>query len=192
MEIGGDNLSIKSFVRNFIEYPKMIGAICPSSKALAKKMVKDINFEKAQCIVEYGPGTGVFTDELIGNKREDTLLILIELNKDLYYNLCKRYNDIKNVIIVNDSAENIEKYIQQLGFQYADYIVSGLPFAAFEDSVSNIILDNTFKVLNDEGRFITFQYTLLKKDFINEFFDDIQISYEVKNIPPAFIFSCSK
>lgn len=46
-----------------------MGAVAPSSEILANKMVKDIDFENARCIVEYGPGKGGFTDKLIESKK---------------------------------------------------------------------------------------------------------------------------
>lgn len=48
-----------SFILQYIINPKTVGAILPSSKFLALKMIKNINFHKAKFIIEYGPGTGV-------------------------------------------------------------------------------------------------------------------------------------
>ncbi|MCY6371047.1 class I SAM-dependent methyltransferase [Clostridium ganghwense] len=181
-----------SFLKNYIKYPKMIGAVCPSSKYLAKKMVANVDFKNAKCIVEYGPGTGVFTNELIKRKKEDTVLLVLELNEELFNSLQKKYEKTKNVYIINDSAEKVGEYVEQHGFKNADYIVSGLPFAAFPEQLTKNILDNTLKTLNKDGKFITFQYTLLKRKLINQFFSDIKITFEIKNIPPAFVFSCAK
>lgn len=68
------------FFNQYIQGPRWIGAIAPSSKYLAAKMVKDIAFDRASCIVEYGPGTGVFTEMMLANIQSGTLLILIENN----------------------------------------------------------------------------------------------------------------
>ncbi|MCT4620274.1 MAG: SAM-dependent methyltransferase [Marinisporobacter sp.] len=179
-----------SFIKNYIKYPRMIGAICPSSKALANKMMGKIDFENAKCIVEYGPGTGVFTEELIKRKRNDTVLVVMELNDDLYDLLKLKYDHIENVYIIHDSAEKANEYIRLFGFKEVDYIVSGLPFAAFSEELSNDILTNTLKLLKKDGQFITFQYTLLKRNLIKKFFKDIHITYEFRNIPPAFVFNC--
>ena len=183
-------MEVVSFLKNYTKYPRIIGAICPSSKALAKKMIEKIDFENAECIVEYGPGTGVFTEELIKRKQKDTVLLVIELNKDLYDLLINKYGGTKNIYIIHDSAENITDYINKFGFKYVDYIVSGLPFAAFPEDLSNAILSNTVKILKKDGKFITFQYTLLKKNLMKQFFKDIHTTYEFRNIPPAFIFNC--
>ena len=57
------------FLIQFIKHPRKIGAIAPSGVSLAQKMMEPIDFTKARCITEYGPGTGSFTDELIREMR---------------------------------------------------------------------------------------------------------------------------
>lgn len=66
-----------SFFLEYLKHPAKIGAIAPSGKWLAKKMVECVDFSACSCIVEYGPGTGVFTDEIIKRKRRDTTFLLI-------------------------------------------------------------------------------------------------------------------
>ena len=56
------------FLSQYITNPRSIGAVLPSSKFLADKMVESIDFKKAKYIVEYGPGTGVFTNKLLENE----------------------------------------------------------------------------------------------------------------------------
>ena len=98
------------FLMEYVKSPKTVGAVAASSEKLAMKMVKNINFRNVKCIVEYGPGTGVFTDKLVERKKEDTLLILLECNKEFYNGLEERYTGNDNVIIINDSAENVDIY----------------------------------------------------------------------------------
>ena len=82
-----------NFLKQYLRTPRSIGAIAPSSKYLAEKMVSDIDFEAAGCIVEYGPGTGVFTDELLKKLRPETKLLLLEANKDFCTRLRKKYTE---------------------------------------------------------------------------------------------------
>ncbi len=44
-------------------------------------MVDVIDFNKAKCIVELGPGTGVFTKEIMKRKKKETIFLLIEINE---------------------------------------------------------------------------------------------------------------
>ena len=65
-----------AFMYQYFHQPRTVGALLPSSTHLAKKIVKGIDFEHAACIVEYGPGTGVFTRELIRRRSARTTLLL--------------------------------------------------------------------------------------------------------------------
>ncbi|MCR8656580.1 class I SAM-dependent methyltransferase [Paenibacillus endoradicis] len=181
-----------SFLFQYIVHPKEVGAILPSSTYLGNKMIEGINFHTAKYIVEYGPGTGVFTEKLILNRDPQTKLIILENNKQFYMLLKEKYKHETNMIIINGSAENIVKYLKELDILYVDYVVSGLPFASLPVQASNNILINTQKILGKDGVFITFQYTKLKKSFIEQFFPKIKVKREIRNMPPAYIFQCTK
>ena len=62
------------FLMQYILHPRTTGAIFPSSKKLACKMIESIDFNNCECIVEFGPGTGAFTEELL--KRPKNILDL--------------------------------------------------------------------------------------------------------------------
>ncbi|WP_315118265.1 rRNA adenine N-6-methyltransferase family protein [uncultured Clostridium sp.] len=180
-----------SFVKQYITKTRTVGAILPSSKYLANKMIENIDFNCASYIVEYGPGTGVFTEKMIKKRKRDTIILLFESNKEFCNLLKEKYKNEPNLYIINDSAEYIEKYIIRYDIPWIDYIVSGLPFASLPHNVSSNILKQTQNHLKEDGKFITFQYTLLKKDFIGQYFKEVGIKREVRNIPPAYVFCCS-
>jgi phospholipid N-methyltransferase len=184
---------MKKSLAFFIQYliqPRTIGAIWPSSHYLARKMVKDIAFDKTYCIVEYGPGTGIFTEQIIKNRQETTRVLLIESNKEFYRLLKSKFGSEKNVFIEHGSAEHIDVYLAKHQIPYVDYIVSGLPFASLPRVVSYNILEKTREVLGGKGRFITFQYTLFKMQLIRVFFNQIEVEREFRNMPPAYVLNC--
>jgi phosphatidylethanolamine/phosphatidyl-N-methylethanolamine N-methyltransferase len=84
-----------AFMYQYFHQPRTVGALLPSSTHLAKKMVKGIDFEHADCIVEYGPGTGVFTRELIRRRSARTTLLLIEYNRHFYEKVKEQVRDEK-------------------------------------------------------------------------------------------------
>jgi phospholipid N-methyltransferase len=178
-----------SFLLQYFLKPRTTGAILPSSRFLAQKMVKNIDFDNAKCIVEYGPGTGVFTEKILTKRQQNTQLILIERNESFCEKLKQKYKNHPNLQIVNDSAENIDKHLKNNGFDQADFIVSGLPFASLPQETSQRILQKTKEHLSPNGFFITFQYTLLKKGIFLEFFKISEINRELRNIPPAHVLT---
>lgn len=179
------------FLFQYIIGPRTVGAVMPSSKYLAEKMIDNIKFSTAKYIVEYGPGTGVFTDKLISKRNKDTVILLIEYNYDFFTSLSEKYKDESNLYVVHGSAENVDKYLENYNIPYVDYVVSGLPFASLPKNMSKVILQKTKKIIRKDGKFITFQYTLFMKKYINKYFGIINVGREYRNIPPAYILKCS-
>ncbi|MFP3847092.1 class I SAM-dependent methyltransferase, partial [Priestia filamentosa] len=153
-------------------------------------MVKPIPFDKITGIIEYGPGTGVFTEQIIQNKRKDTVFLAIEANEPFYKILKKKYEHVENVHIIHGSAEDVDHYIKQYSLSKVDYIVSGLPFTSLPRSVSTRILEKTASLLGKKGKFITFQYAKVKRSFFRAFFNTIHYEKVYKNVPPAYVFIC--
>ncbi|MFP3747881.1 rRNA adenine N-6-methyltransferase family protein, partial [Achromobacter sp. SIMBA_011] len=86
-------------------------AVLPSSHFLAEKMTGKIDFHKAEYIVEYGPGTGVFTKKLLEKRQPGTMILLIEKNEEFYALLKEKYKEEQNLFIVHGSAEHIESHM---------------------------------------------------------------------------------
>lgn len=179
------------FSKEFIKNPRIVGAISPSGKYLAKEMINSVDFTKAKVIIEYGPGTGVFTEKILSRIKKDTKVFLIEINNDFYKNLKKEYGHKENVTIINDSAENIEEVLKNHNIKQVDYILSGLPFASLPKEVSNKILNTTSKIIKNKGCFITFQYSLTKLNMLRRYFESINYKKEIRNLPPAYVIRCN-
>ncbi|WP_336882880.1 class I SAM-dependent methyltransferase [Priestia koreensis] len=178
------------FVGEYIKHPRVVGAVMPSSKALAKQMIRTMPFQDVRCIIEYGPGTGVFTEEIIRRKASRTIFLVIETNPQFHAILKEKYQNIKNVHIIHGSAEHVNEYVEKYEIEAVDYIVSGLPFTSLPVSVSEKILTATVPVLGDEGNFITFQYSKIKRQYFKAYFQTLSCKRVWLNVPPAYVFTC--
>jgi phospholipid N-methyltransferase len=98
----------------------------------------------------------------LNKKKDSTIFIAIDYNKDFCDILNDKFKGEKNFILINGSAENLKEYLNKYNVDKVDYIVSGLPFASLPNAMSNRILKVTKEILKDKGEFITFQYTLFK------------------------------
>ncbi|MCR3760931.1 SAM-dependent methyltransferase [Clostridium felsineum] len=183
-------MDIINFVKQYIKNPRTVGAVAPSSEKLGYKMIEDIDFLNTSCIIEYGPGTGVFTEKILKEKKEDTVFIAIEYNRDFYKILKGKFEDEKNFILINDSAEKLRQYLDKYNICNVDYIVSGLPFASLPENISQNILSVTKEILKNKGEFITFQYTLLKMKLFRKYFCKINKKKVLLNLPPAYVLRC--
>ena len=172
----------------FLKQGKNIGAVAPSSKYLVKKMVDPIDFQSVKCIVEYGPGTGTITRELLKRMPQNSILLAFEINKEF----CDKLEEINDsrIKIISDSAENLIDYLTQNNIEQVDYIVSSLPFAMIPNSIVNNILNVAKKVLGTKGTFIQYQYSLNALRKLKSTFKNVDINFTPMNIPPAFVFVC--
>jgi phospholipid N-methyltransferase len=180
-----------SFFLQYIKHYRSVGAVAPSSRFLARKMMTGIDFEKARVIVEFGPGTGVFTDELLRRRSAGTVIISIERNEEFFQKLQEKYAQVPDLHLVHGSAEQIGTYLHEHGHTSACHIVSGLPFASIPVERSVAIIKNARAHLAQGGRFITFQYTLLRKGMLANAFASIDVKREWRNLPPAYVLSCA-
>ena len=183
-------MSKTKFLSEVFKKGGTIGALSPRSSFLAEKMLKPIHFKNANCIVEFGPGTGVFTHKLLEKMSIDAKLLVFEINPAFYEELQKI--DDNRLIIVNDSAEKIEHYLDINHFEKADYIISSLPFAMIPDEVVDIILKKSYESLSEKGKFIQFQYSLNALSKLKLIYNRVKIDFTFLNLPPAFVFSCTK
>ncbi len=176
-----------SFILEFLKHPRRIGAVAPSGRLLARAMTSPIDFDSAKVIVEYGPGTGAFTRELIARRRPGTVLVLIEQNETFFAALQERYAGAGDVYLINGTAADVNEHLARLGLKGADYILSGLPFSSLPAETSELILGATRRAIGG-GVFVTFQYTLMKEELLKRHFRVVTRTWVSFNIPPAFVF----
>lgn len=181
----------KSFLKQFWKEKKMVGAMAPSSRFLAKKMLENIDFSQAKVLVELGPGTGVFTDKILEKMAPDAVLLVFELHDAFCIQLQNRISD-KRVHIIHDSAEKIEEYLVKHELGKADVVISSLPLANFPQELRNSILQASHKSLTEVGKYIQFQYSLQSKKHIKKVFNEVSIDFTPLNFPPAFVYTCNK
>ncbi len=180
-----------NFFKEAVKNYKTSGTVAPSSKYLAKKMLKEIDFSNAKVIIELGPGNGAITNTILNKIEPNSILICFEIN-DAFYKELKKIKH-PQLIVIKASAENMCKEIKKLGYNEVNYIVSSLPLTIIPKEVSYNILLESYRLLNNKGLFIQYQYSLTYyKKLKGVFGDNIQLSFEPLNFPPAFIYNCVK
>lgn len=183
-----------TYMKNFLR-DKNVASVTPTSPFGVKRVCMNIDFGGTDLIVEYGPGTGVFSNYLLKNMKRDSRLILIERNKNFDSILKNTINDPR-VVIFNDSAENVLETLRKCRESEADYIISGIPFLMLSCNLKMKILYNTHRALKKGGKFLVYQ-TCFQADHIlkihlERFFSSVQTKFEVRNIPPLRIYEAVK
>lgn len=181
---------------HYIKNPKTTGAVCSSSKQLSRAMLKNIEIENAENIIEIGPGLGAFTRYIINNKKQNSIFFAVEINSKIANNLHKKFHGLDIEI---GSAKFLESMMKKRNMQYADIIVSGIPWALLSIKEQRVILRSIYKALKPGGYFTTFAYIIptphakwFKKRVFHTFGDVKTSNIIWQNIPPAFVYYCKK
>jgi phospholipid N-methyltransferase len=161
-------------------------------------MIDGLDLAAARTVVEVGPGTGAFTEVILGAAGPATHILAVELNPEFASRLRGRF---PRLALENDSVENLGRHLDERGLAPADIVLCGLPWAAFGASKQQRLLRAISGVLRPAGHFATFAYlhgtglpwgrhfrSLLEGDF-----SEVHTSPVVwRNVPPAIVYRCRK
>jgi phospholipid N-methyltransferase len=168
----------------------MLGSVVPSSSFLVNDMMSQVDWNRARILVEYGPGVGTFTREILKRMRPDAVLIAIELNTDFVDYLSEHVRDPR-FRIVQGSAACVRSILAEQNLVAADYIISSLPYRNMSDSLRREILDESRMALKAEGSMLLFQYTRTLLPYLQSSFSSVKLNFQLLNILPALIFHCT-
>jgi phospholipid N-methyltransferase len=177
------------FARNFFRHPRMLGSIVPSSRFLIKHLLEPIDWAQARMIVEYGPGVGSITAEVLRRMRADAVLIAIETNPAFVTFLRTSIQDPR-LHVVEGSAESVDEILRQHGHEKASYIISGIPFSTIPAPVRERILLKTSGALEPSGSFLVYQFSTRVLEDLHRFFRYVGRQFEPLNVLPAHLFFC--
>ena len=182
------------FVREFLKSPGMVGAIWPSSPALAGMMIRAARGRSAGFVLEIGPGNGAFTGPILKNLRSGARFLAVEKSPDLARTVSERFPGAR---VVAGCATKLTTHLK--GHGNPDSIVSGLPWAAFEDSLQTALLTQITSSIAPDGIFATFAYfgphrwkagRAFRKKLDHHFREVGKTPVVLVNLPPAFVYFC--
>lgn len=186
------------FVRQFMQQPITTGAIAPSSRFVARKIAGLIDFDKVQTVVELGPGTGVFTEQISARLNARSTFFAIEINPSFVEATRKRCPQEK---VYHDSALNLPNYLVANNRSHADCVVSSLPWTIFDPEQQEALMDTIATSLRPGGMFVSIIYLggnlrARGRYFIQNLpfhFNSVQrIGPVWNNTPPTLIYRCIK
>jgi phospholipid N-methyltransferase len=182
---------LRMFAKGFVKHPVMVGSIIPSSRFLIDKMLKPVDWRRADVFVEYGPGVGTITTHILERLKPDAVLIAFDTNPDFCDYLANLITDSR-LRVVNRSAADVADVLAELGLDGADYVISGLPFSTLPAGVGPAIARATQQVLRAGGQFLVYQFSPKVLDFLKLAFQRIDRGFELINVPPAQLFWAHK
>ena len=175
------------FFRGFLKNPVMVGAVIPSTDQLVTHMLSKVDWTACKLFVEYGPGVGTFSQQILKNLAPEATYVAIDLNPDFIDFLSATIKDSR-FRPIHGSAADVEQIVRDSGYTHADYVLSGLPFSTLPAGVGASIAAATARVLRPGGAFLVYQYRAKVRDFLTPHFPRIDKAIEYWNIPPCFLF----
>lgn len=186
------------FIKQFVFHPTKTGALAPSSQSLADLITDAADLSNTSVVIEFGSGTGIFTEKILQKIPKEAMFFVLEINPDF---VKATINRCPNVNIYHDSAMHAKKYLYNLDIKECDRIICGLPWASFSKDLQDELLDIIVDILKPGGRFLTFAYLQglllpagirFKKKLSARFKNLTKTKTVWLNIPPAFVYCGEK
>lgn len=177
------------FLKQLVKNPKSMGALAPSSPALAEFMCRHIDLTKTQRIVEIGAGTGRFTQALLKNGLPVENLCVVELDPAMYEFLKKNF---PNINLIKGDAGQLPSLLPEEWVGEVDVIVSGIPMVNLSFKDQHQITQACFKSLSPEGHLLQFTYGPLSPLPSRKLgLKQKRLGHVLLNFPPATIWRYS-
>ncbi len=175
-----------AFLQGFLKRPREVGSIVPSSRFLERRIVRCAGVERAQVIVELGPGTGGTTRALLRAMLPDARLVAIEINPR-FVKLLQRDRDPR-FSVHQGSAADIAAILERERLGQADVILSGIPFSTMTRRIGLEILRSVHDSLSEGGVFLAYQVRDRVKDLGGQLFGCGDVQTEMLNVPPMRVY----
>lgn len=167
------------------------GAVAPSGGPLARAMATAAgDVGDGQVILELGPGTGVFTRELV-RRFPRAKVVAVEVNDVFASRLAAA---VPGVTVVTGCASRLDAHLAGLGYGPADVaaVVSGLPLLTLPGDLPQRILKSVAGVLTPGRRYVQFTYFERAWRFDVSGFHRRPHRRILWNLPPAVVLSFAR
>jgi phosphatidylethanolamine/phosphatidyl-N-methylethanolamine N-methyltransferase len=145
------------FLRGLLARPKNVGAIAPSSPALARAIARQVDPALPGPVLELGPGTGVVTEALIERGVAPERITAIEYDPDFAALVARRFSKAR--VVRGDAFD----FVHTLGLSDGDRfaaIVSGLPLLNHPPERRHALIENILARLAPGAPYVQFSYGL--------------------------------
>lgn len=174
------------FFKGWIDKPKAVGAIVPTSGVTARKMASVVRPESDDLVLELGPGTGVITRAILARGIKPEKLVSIEYSKDFVDRLTQ---ELPGVNFVHGDAFDLETALAPWKGQRFDAVISAIPMLNFPVEARIRLVESLLDLMPAGRPIVQITYGALspvpagRGSYTVDRFDFI-----VRNIPPAHLW----
>jgi phosphatidylethanolamine/phosphatidyl-N-methylethanolamine N-methyltransferase len=116
------------FFKGWIDKPRAVGSIVPTSSVTARKMATVVNPDSGLPVLELGPGTGVITKAILEAGVKPENLWSIEYSQDFVDHLRLNYPGVN---VIHGDAFDLGKTLGDKRDTVFDSVISGVPLLNF-------------------------------------------------------------
>lgn len=146
------------FAKQIFRRWRTTGAIAPSGSRLARAMVDAVGeVPDGAVILELGPGTGVFTRELV-RRFPTARVVAVEVNEAFADRLAAA---APGATVVKGCASRLDAHLKALGVSPTSVaaVVSGLPLLSLPGDLPRQVLGAVANVLGPGRKYVQFTYS---------------------------------
>lgn len=171
------------FFKHWIDQPKSIGAVLPTSASTAKKMASLISEGCTGPVLELGPGTGVITQAILDRGVVPENLYSVEYSQSFLPGLRRSFPGVR---FLHGDAFDLNAVLPNMGDQKFDAILSGIPLLNFPQEYRVKLLEDLLDRLNPGRPVVQFSYgprSPIPPNFSTYTVEPLD--WMMRNVPPA-------
>lgn len=176
-------------LRQFLRDPG-VASVMPTAGYVVRRICSRLDLAAARVVVEFGPGLGAFTRELLARLRQDAVLVGIETNADFALRLAAMGEP--RLRVVHGSADDLKAVLRSQRLPKADLVLSGIPFSHFDEARTSALLEDVRDVLAQGGRFVAYQCTAQLRAPLQRIFGDVRVERQFFNLPPLVVLEAGR
>jgi phosphatidylethanolamine/phosphatidyl-N-methylethanolamine N-methyltransferase len=180
-----------TFFRAWMSNPLRTASIVPSGRALGEAMTREIGVAQAP-VIELGPGTGVFTRQLIVRGVPEERIALVESASSFAGMLRLQF---PSAVMLETDATELRRCDPFEG-EKVGAVISGLPLLSMPAWRVLAILHGAFRILRPEGALYQFTYGWrcpVRRHILDRL--DLEatcIDRVFANVPPAQVYRIAR
>lgn len=171
------------FFKGWMDGPKSVGAILPTSGVTARRMASVITPQSGLPVLELGPGTGIITKAILQKGIAPENLVSVEYSTPFYQHLTKTF---PRVNFINGDAFDLDKTLGNFRDQQFDCVISAIPLLSFPMQKRIDLLEDLLNRMPPGRPMMQITYGAISPIVARP--DRYQIKhydFVVRNIPPA-------
>lgn len=175
---------IGNFLNVALEDYRHVASLFPSSSHAARRVARQLE-PGYRTIVEYGPGNGSITRELLARMVPDARLVAIEINRGFFPEL-EKIGDERLTLVHGDVGE-IAPRLTKWFPDGVDMVVSGIPFSLTHPTLRDRILEGTREAIRPGGKCVVYQLLDTLGPSLRRQFAKVDTFHVLGNLPPYIV-----